>query len=442
VTEYHRLGSADFSALASGLGGAAAVRELGASQLSRHLLLLKFVSEQWPADRRELDAAVSTLAQAQQRNAEVFTELLGDPLVGAWLARTARRLRHPEQGAFPLRADLLHLGGLAASAAIQLGLDCQLTGYARHGLLTIPGLGEAVLPGGTDGPLSISVANGRGTLRGSFGEMTVPTTGHSWRELRTLTARLGHLGCRVAVQDGNPYRDGYHAPPTGRLTAEEVGRWQEHFTGAWDLICRCLPQRASELAVGLRAVVPLMDDGAGGARSGTVRDSVGALGLTRPRSAHDFAITIVHEFQHSKLSALLDLLPMYVAGGTERHFAPWRVDARPIAGLIQGVYAFLGVADAWHGLRAVAELEETATGQLAMVREQVRVGLDALEASAELTADGRQLAAGMRVALERLLAEPLPAAVVDQAQASLRTRRSAWLLRHPDLNQTHRRPPP
>jgi HEXXH motif-containing protein len=419
MMEYHRLVPGDLAALASGLGGIPVVHELRASRLSRHLLLLKFVSEQWPIDRRGLEVAVDTLTAAQQVDPAAYADLLGDPLVGAWLTTTTRRLRRAASSAFPPTGDLLHIGGLAASAAVRLGLDCEVIGYARRGQLTLPATGEVSIATEVDGPVPITVSRGQTALLGD-----------GWRGLRRLTARHSGLAVAVSVEDGNPYRDGYHAPPSERLSDEEFGRWQDMFAEAWELICRFLPERAAELAIGLRAVVPLVDDGTGAARSGTARDSVGALGLTRPGSPVEFVITVVHELQHSKLSAVLDLVDLYQPGGPERHFAPWRVDPRPTAGLIQGVYAFLGVADAWLGLRASAELEQVATDQLATVREQVRVGLDALAASAELTALGRHFTAGMRVAVDRLFANPLPADAVRKAESSLADRRAAWDRRH------------
>jgi HEXXH motif-containing protein len=431
--EYHRLDRGDLTALATGLGGAAVVRALRAGQLSRHLLLLKFLSERWPADRRDLDAAVHVLAEAQRRSPRRYAELLSDPLVGAWLTRTTRHLCHPERAAAKLPADLGHLGALAASAAVLLGLDADLAGHARQGRVTLPALGEAMLPGGADAPVRLSVSGGRVTVLGSTGTTTVPAGEPSWLELRRLTARHGELACVVHVEDGNPYRDGYHAPPSERLSASEAAHWQELFAGAWDLAGRHLSDRAAEFAAGLRAVVPLVDDGGGAARSGTARDSIGALGLTRPRSSEDFVITVVHEFQHSKLSAVLALVELYRPDGAEQHFAPWRTDARPTAGLIQGVYAFLGVADAWSRLRAEPGLERLATHRLAVVREQVRVGLVALEGSTELTAEGRHFTAGMRAATDRLLAEPLPEQARREGAEALADRRRAWQRRHPGL---------
>jgi HEXXH motif-containing protein len=233
----------------------------------------------------------------------------------------------------------------------------------------------------------------------------------------------------VDIEDGNPYRGGYHVPPAERLSDAEAEIWQELYGQAWELLARYSPARAAELGAGLRALVPLRDDDPGAARSGTARDSVGALGLTRPRSPEDFALTVVHEFQHSKLSATLDLVDLYASDGTERHFAPWRVDPRPTAGLIQGVYAFLAIADTWRAFRAAPGLQELATDQFSTAREQVRAGLAGLETSAELTPAGRQFTEGMRQALEPMLSERLPPSSVAAGRVALEQLRESWRLR-------------
>ncbi len=426
MTAHHELTDDDLAAIGTGLGGVPVVRELRASRVSRHLLLLKYISEEWREDRGYLDAAVETLAAAQQRRPDVFRRLLGDPLVGAWLTHTTRQLRRQPSGRHT--GDLLHLGALAASAALEAGIDAELTVYARQGRVTLPALGDVVLPETTDGPLTIRLRDGRARIGASI--ITVRSESRDWLPLRRLTARHGGHTCTVAVEDGNPYRSGYHVEPSPRLTAAEIDRWQATFDDAWRLLCRYAPDRAAEIAVGLQSIVPLRDEDPGAARSGTARDSVGALALTPPRSAEDLAITLVHEFQHSKLSAVLDLVDLYTRDGTERHFAPWRTDRRPTGGLIQGVFAFLGIADTWCGLRAAPALRELATDQFAFAREQVHAGLTALEASAELTPAGRQLTQGMRRALDPMLYEELPDAAVRKSRASLERLREASAARY------------
>lgn len=430
MIDYHRVPADRFAELAAGLGGPAAVEQLAAAQRSKHLLLLRFLSELCSADG-EARRAVDVLIEAQRRNPGAVAELIGDPLVGAWAVWTTRRVRGRQDSAIPLAVDLAQLGALAAAAALRAGLNAEVGTQARAGCVTLPTLGAVRL--GADGPAVVTVSGGQMTVSDGGTKVTTGPDDDRWLPLRRLTARHGELLCSIAVEDGNPYRDCYHAPPDERLTTAETERWQALFTEAWGLLGRYVPERAAELAGGVRSIVPLVTDDSGMARSGTARDTFGTLGLTRPRSATEFAITLVHEFQHSKLSVLLDLVPLYVAGGPERHFAPWRTDARPTGGLIQGVYAFLGVADTWRALRSAPGYEAEATREFAVVRRQVEIGLAALEASAELTAKGREFAAGLRSALIDQTLEPVPAWAAQEAEAALARRRRTWEHNNPGL---------
>jgi uncharacterized protein len=421
MINYHRVPADRFAGLAAGLGGPAAVAELAAAQLSKHLLLLRYVTEAWSG--AEGQRAADVLIAADRRDRQAVAELIGDPLVGAWLAGTARRVRGGGESAVPIGDDLAQLGALAAVAALRTGADAETRTRTRAGGVTLPTLGTARFD--SDDAAVITVSGGRVTVATASVSVVVGDDPR-WHPLRRMIARHGDLGAEVALEDLNPYRDCYHAPPAERLSAADAGRWQELFAEAWALLAGHVPERAAELAAGLRSVVPLVTDDSGMARSGTARDAFGTMGLTRPRSGADFAVTLVHEFQHSKLSSLLDLADLYVPGGAERHFAPWRTDSRPTGGLIQGVYAFLGVADAWRALRAAPGLADEGARELAIVRQQVNVGLTALEGSAELTPKGREFATGLRATLSRLLAEPVPAAAAAAAEEVLARRRRAW----------------
>jgi HEXXH motif-containing protein len=419
VIARHRLSPAEFSALASGLGGATVIRGLQRARLSRHLLLLKFIAGAWPGDTGERDAALAVLFRAQARAPERIADLLADPLVGRWAVHTARRLRGSAESGTPLRVDLGHLAAIAAAAAALSRLDADLTGYVHDGAIALPTIGSAWLSLPDHAPAHLNVRNG--SIRVDPGD---------WCGPRRLTATVDGASIGVALDDVNPYRDGHHVPAADRLPARELPRWQELFTGAWTLLARRTPARAAELAAGLRCLVPLADLGAGAARSATIRDAFGSFGLTRPASAADFAVTMVHEFQHSKLSAVLDLVRLYDATDQTTYYAPWRLDPRPIGGLLQGTYAFLGVADVWRSLRAGdgadAGLREVAEREFASVREQVRHALDVLESSGQLTPSGRRFTAGMRSALQGILREQLPTSVVRRAREALAENYDAW----------------
>jgi uncharacterized protein len=233
----------------------------------------------------------------------------------------------------------------------------------------------------------------------------------------------------VALDDLDLFRGGHHAPPAPRLGDEEVRGWQHTFAQAWRLLSRYAPRLAAEVATGLRCMVPLTEAGKETALSATVWDAFGAFGLTLPRSPAELAVTMVHELQHSKLSAVLDLVSLYDVGD-ETFFAPWRADPRPVGGLFQGVYAFLGVAEAWRCLRADPRLHPDAERRFAYAREQVNEALTTLMTAGPLTAAGQRFAAGMRRSLDVMLTEPVPASVLGRARAELARSHGTWLERH------------
>ncbi|MEV0718404.1 HEXXH motif domain-containing protein [Asanoa sp. NPDC050611] len=415
------LDQSHFAGLAAGGGGATAIDALRAAQVTKHLQLIGFLLERWPGPERERDAVVAALEWARKRDAERFAEVIGKPLVGGWAAIAARAAM---QGR-PQWTDAAQLGALAMVACAAAGEDGDATVPVRAGLAAVPGLGVAKVD--ADRAL-LTVRDGELAVHG--GGVTVPVrAGHEddprWLPVRRLTAD----GIALDLDDVDPYRHGHHVPPANRLPSREVAHWQELFADAWELLMRHLPERAAELGAGLRTLVPLVEDGQS-ARSATIRHAFGVFGLTRPPSAAEFAVTAVHEFQHSKLSAMLDLVPMSDASDRGRYFAPWRTDPRPLPGLLQGVYAFVGVADTWRALRAVDGLTSEAERQFATARMQVHTGLTSIERSPALTSAGRELVGHLRERTEALLAEPVPPAVARAAEETNARIRQQWVERN------------
>ena len=80
--------------------------------------------------------------------------------------------------------------------------------------------------------------------------------------------------------------------------------------------------------------------------SATSPAAYGAIATSWPPDQVTLAETLVHEFQHVKLCGLLDMVPL-AASGEQRVYAPWRQDPRPAGGLLQGVYAHLGIVRFW-----------------------------------------------------------------------------------------------
>src|SRR5262249_22135390 len=95
--------------------------------------------------------------------------------------------------------------------------------------------------------------------------------------------------------------------------------------------------------------------------------------------------------------------------------------------LLQGVYAFAGVADTWRALSAADELAAVAQQRFAETRLQVDRSLSTIEASGALTEAGTRLLTHLRTFTDGLLCVPVPAPVARQAERRMDAIRSRWL---------------
>jgi uncharacterized protein len=432
MTSFHQLAPPSFEAVAAGRGGPEAISELHAAQVSKRLLLIAHLLDNWPGDRGELDIVIDLLDRSREAAPSAFREVVGAPMVGAWSGIAVRAL---ERGA-AVHDDFAHLAAIAVTAAAAAGVSGATRLPVHDGLVVLPGWGAAEVGDAESAEATIDA--GQVTVRaiGAGGGTAIPvpadpqSASPRWLPVRDLVASAAGLRIRLQLDDLHPYRHGHHVPPAPRLSADDVSRWRSEFETGWTLLAECVPDRAAELGAGLRVLVPLRESDDGSARSATIRHAFGVFGLTRPPTPAEFAVTMIHEFQHSKLSALLDLVRLTDPGDDGRYFAPWRIDPRPLAGLLQGVYAFAGVADTWRALRGVSGLEKVAEREFAQARLQVDRGLTSVERSGALTPDGETLAGHLRVATEDMLAESLDPQVAQTAEDDLEAIFGAWSRRN------------
>jgi uncharacterized protein len=135
--------------------------------------------------------------------------------------------------------------------------------------------------------------------------------------------------------------------------------------------------------------------------------------MSEPPGSVDVALTLAHETQHIKLSAVLDLIRLLCPDNGSRYYAPWRDDPRPAAGLLQGAYAFLGVTAFWRRQRDVtAALDSLAEVEFARWRDAVALACETLLVSGQLTEDGQIFVTTMAETLRPWRDEP----VADEAQ--------------------------
>jgi len=361
------------------------------------LLLLRYILDGSP----ELRPAARLLAEAHDTNPTAVNELLISPWVSLWAAVCARDLTQ--------RRHLLTANAVALAAAAR----CGLRGRA---MVLEPYDGRVMIP--TVGMLA----------RGGPGRVTAEDLdGPWWWPVRSLTSV--HSGRRISVplDDVDPYRGFHGAPVQSRLTPAQFDTVAANFRDAWRLLVERCPRRAAELAGGLMSITPLMAGDAGEVRSATSPEAFGGLATTMPRDGVDFAIVMVREFQHSKLSALSALAPL------------WR--SRPVCALVHGIYALTAVAALWRDLKAPgppgafqplggkqppegaeAGLRERATREFAFVRVQLCRALEGLApGDPALTAAGRRLLARIDQTVKSLARVSVPASAEAQARERLAT---------------------
>jgi uncharacterized protein len=431
----HALPAAEFATLAAGLGGARAIGNLAQAQRSMRRALVTAVHQAAGAagvpgsDALNLQASWDLLTRIDRDNPRVLARVLGHPYVRVWAVRCLDQLKSATgraRGAVGLAADLGHLGAIAATTAIRSGVEANITVPVLAGAVHLPTLGRLDVgdarsspePDGDTAPLDTA------TVEAGHGAVTVRTKDLQCRldrsELLTRRARAGAApgrwqpvrrltapGISVTLEDTDPYRDCHQWTAAPRLADAELAEWQRLFRGAWAEIGRTHGTYADGLAAGLCTVMPLSAGPPGRDVSATARNAFGAVAAALPASPVTLALLLIHEFQHVKLGAVLDVFDLYDPDDDRLFPAPWRDDPRPLEGLLQGTYAHLAVTDFWRAQRNAADGPDAEAADARFVRWRAHTAdaIEMLAASGSLTPLGINFIDSMRDSITTLLDE-------------------------------------
>ncbi|MFH0519230.1 HEXXH motif domain-containing protein [Streptomyces sp. M41] len=420
----HSLPPRSFDELLAGGGGPATVDALRASERSWRLLVVRAL----------LDSAVAAptgplpplgdgwllLSRARAADEGAVERLLLYPPVGVWAAHTLRRLRGTAEDDAPLWADTGHLHAIAACAAIRAGLEFRTTVPVRHGWAVLPSLGAMRVPGPAEWCVAEVVAGAEGVRIGGR-----PLAGPDWHGLTELRT----AGCTLLLDGIDPYRS--LRRPTAPEPPDHAAAWQELFGAAWEILrgsgsgSGSGTEEADALAGGLVTLVPRPRAERFRPHSASSGDAFGAALASMPDDAEQLASTLVHEFQHNKLSAFMHLFTLYDDRSAGLHYAPWRDDPRPLGGLLQGVYAFFGVTGFWRRrTHALGQFE------FALWRAQTAYALRAIASAEGLTELGRRLVGELSRRLEPWLDEPVDARARSAAELAVADHRATWRAHH------------
>ncbi|MFI5716181.1 aKG-HExxH-type peptide beta-hydroxylase [Nocardia sp. NPDC051750] len=356
------------------------------ARISRNLAFLAVILREGndSAQSRPARTGFDLLVDVQRRDAAAAQEIFQHPRFGAWVAVCA--VGTGDDGVSD--APLAHLTSFAAAAAVRAGLEFELE---------LPRVGDAVvLPG-------LGCWTGPATLPARVrhdGGGTATLDGYRWTPVRRLTARLPSGVVDIEFDDLPPTPSAWPAVDIagydGRWTPwdeAEFEDWQRIFGEAMELLVAVVPELAVPLTRGIRAVLPRAGDSYPFVTS-TLADSFGAAAMVLPADAVRVAAGLLHEFQHSKLSVLMEIRPLIAVEGPADLPSPWRREPRPASALLHGSYAHLAVS---RFLRlAAGHLGPGAVPDADPVRRQTLTACDTLLESDRLTPAGRRFVTLMR----------------------------------------------
>jgi len=370
----------------------------------------------------DLEHAWTVLTDAERVAPEVVEEVLMYPTVGVWSARVLRKAIGAWSDVTPLWAEAGMVHSIAAAAAIRCGLRCTITIPVMHGVAVLPTVGQFRLP-----PTGFPV--GYVELRTTPSGVVFSVPG-DFEPVKVHRSTALGTSLDVVIDDADPYREFLAPGPPTPLSDNEFDEWRKLLDEAWRLLTRWHPGYAAELAAGLTSLVPL--SGAQNVFASSSSSAFGSMAMSPKSSATDFAEALVHEFQHSKLNALCDLVDLDSAANDQLFYAPWRDDPRPMAGLIHGIYAFTSVVEFWHVQRDLVPSPQSRAAQFAFAyrSRQVRLVVDALRRREELTDLGRRLVARVSVRLAACPVRDVPADLLDAIDVLIADHHATWRVRH------------
>ena len=358
----HRMSSTGFTALGSGQGSESAVAVLKAAQLSRARVKLARI-----ARILQGEPSWALIQEFDTTDRDLLNRVLTDPFL------------MPANGT-GARGPGGTLARIALSCAALSKGSSEVDLFVNEDVLSLPQVGTLPVPAGL---IHITVKEASG----------ITVNGTEAKAVRH-DVRLGPV--RVRIEDRDPARDRFGHPVTGPLSPAELDAWRGGLDDAAVVLAKRHPEALAEMAECLTTIVPLQPQ-AGRQRSATARSAFGALGIALPETppsetGEALACLLLHEFQHLKLGAVLDMFRLFDKTDTTGYTVAWRPGLRPLEAVLQGVYAHITVVEYWRR-RALATHSADSDGyshRAENLANQVREALTQITASPGLAPLGRQ----------------------------------------------------
>ncbi|NMO49804.1 hypothetical protein HH310_01135 [Actinoplanes sp. TBRC 11911] len=425
-----------FLELAHGKASPAVVSALWDGEWSRRLVMLRAFDTVTSAAPDLLGplpaagAAWQALENAQAAAPAEIRALILHPQVGSWLAYALRRDRKGVDSTAPAYIDFGQFNTLALAAAARAGQPFTTKVPMREGRVLIPRLGMARFPGAPVWDVAeAGTEDGRIWLRHDGRQIDVPADGADgagWWGLREVSVGESPA-LTVWLDDIDPMRDLADPVAPARLSEPELARWTELLAGAWRILTRDHADVAAALAAGVTSLVPLPSGDGWETRSASTGEAFGAILCSPPPDAETLAVSLAHEQMHILLGGLMHLLPLTETAGVPSLYAPWRDDPRPAGGLLQGVYAFFGIAAFWRRQRHGNKLHDF---EYAYARAQTTEALGIIRDAGGLTAHGMAFTDGLSEEIASWRSDDIDEEAAALAALVADGHRAGWRIRN------------
>ncbi|PRP93104.1 hypothetical protein ENSA5_45110 [Enhygromyxa salina] len=150
----------------------------------------------------------------------------------------------------------------------------------------------------------------------------------------------------LAMSEAHPDKAGNALDLGGRPASE----WTETLAHGLELIGRYMPDLRGEIDLYLHQIVPVGYD-TRTHLSASYQEVIGTVYMTLHPQLMTMVEATIHEFQHNKLHAQLELDPLLHNAFHPLYSSPVRPDPRPLQGVLLAVHAFFPVARLYQLMR-------------------------------------------------------------------------------------------
>jgi HEXXH motif-containing protein len=269
--------------------------------------------------------------------------LLNDPFVEVW-ATGALRDDLPVADADAIARLLGPRLGAESEFKISIEAANSLVLPRCGGALSWDGSRAVVVRCGA-GSMTVTAVNGTATFTGS-GRPAV-TGSMVWKPIPLTRPTATRHAWTIALDGTDVLSNSVGPGALDELDGDAERRWMNVIDGSWRLLEERHHGYVPAIADFARVLVPQISPDPRKHMSGSSADGFGAIALSLTSDVPTFAVALIHETQHLKLNALLDVVALHDADSEPRYYAGWRDDPRPFQALLHGVYAFSAVTEFW-----------------------------------------------------------------------------------------------